>query len=257
MQITHLAYSLASPEDAEAAKDHLEQVYGLKYISTRPRRGLYTIDMTDGNMALALTYYQDDAPTLEATAAGPRPNIHHIGFDVDDFGRYADDVIENDYELFSAPGQVPVKFRAPGGTVAEFAPAPFFVRRATEKTPLPIKHIALRLPSREIAVDASEYYMNVWGFRSDDVREKDDRYTHDLSDGKLTFAVTYHPDDCDGPPRIHHIGFEVDDFEEHARAIQDAGHEVLTTPGKVPFRYIAPGGTAVEFVPAPYFSKRI
>ena len=257
MQITHLAYSLASPEEAEAAKNHLEQIYGLKYISTRPRRGLYTIDMTDGNMALALTYYQHDAPPKEATAAGPAPNIHHIGFDVDNFDRYANDVTENDYELFSAPGQVPVKFRTPGGTVAEFAPAPFFVRRATEKTPLPIKHIALRLPSREIAAEASRYYQDIWGFKSVDCREREGRYTHDLSDGKLTFAVTYHPDDCDGPPRIHHIGFEVDDFEERAQAIQDAGYEILTKPGKVPFRYIAPGGTAVEFVPPPYFSERI
>jgi len=257
MKITHLAYNLSSPEDAEALKDHLERFYGLRYLSTRDRRGLLTLDMTDGTFALALTHYRPDAPQKEATAAGQPPLIHHIGFDVDNFEQRSNDVIKSGLELFSAPVQVPIKFRAPGGTVAEFAPTPFFGKRANLKTPLPIKHIALRLPSRKAAVEASQYYIDVWGLRSDEVRENEGRYTHDLSDGNISFAVTYHPDDCDGPPRIHHIGFEVEDFEERCRKIQDTGVKLQTTRGKVPFRYIAPGGTAIEIVPAPYFSKRI
>ena len=53
MKITHLAYNLSSPEETEAAKDHCERFYGLRYLGTRDRRGPLTMNMTDGTIAFA------------------------------------------------------------------------------------------------------------------------------------------------------------------------------------------------------------
>lgn len=264
MKITHLAYNLSSPEDAEAAKDHYERFYGMKYLGTRDRRGLLTLDMTDGTIAFALTHYRDTAPPAEASAAGPPPSIHHIGFDVDDFDALADNVAAAGYELFSAPGQVPLKFRAPGGTVAEFAPAPFFGKRAAEKTPVPVKHIAFRLASRADVDAASAYYQETWGFAFNGSRDRRGLYTQDLTDGNLAFALTVfeggderavRSNKTARPPCIHHIGFEVDDFEARVEEIAALGYEQLCEPGQVPFKYIAPGGTMAEFAPTGYFQE--
>ncbi len=264
MKITHLAYNLSSPEDTEAAKDHYERFYGLRYLGTRDRRGLLTMDMTDGTIAFALTHYQTHAPQGEATAAGPPPSIHHIGFDVEEFDSRAEDVFKAGYDLFSTPGQVPIKYRAPGGTVAEFAPAPFFSKRATHKTPAPVKHIAFRLASRADVDAASAYYQNTWGFKPVGSRDRRGLYTQDLTDGNLSFALTVFEGNDEKsvksnktarPPCIHHIGFEVDNFEERVKEIMALGYEQLCEPGQIPFKYIAPGGTMAEFAPKGYFQE--
>jgi lactoylglutathione lyase len=264
MNITHLAYNFSSPEETEAAKDHYERFYGLRYLGTRDRRGLLTMDLTDGTIAIALTHYQPHAPQIEATAAGPAPSFHHIGFDVDEFEARSDDVIKAEYDLFSKPGQIPIKFRAPGGTVAEFAPSPFFSKRATHKTPVPIKHLALRLATRDDVDAASDYYQHTWGFKPVGTRDRRGLYTHDLSDGNLAFALTvFEGDDQNAvksnktarPPCIHHIGFEVDNFEERVAKINDLGFEQLCEQGQVPFKYVAPGGTMAEFAPKGYFQE--
>ena len=54
-------------------------------------------------------------------AGGPGPCIHHIGFEVEDLEASVKKIKDKGYEIISAPGVVPVKFRAPGGTIAEFA----------------------------------------------------------------------------------------------------------------------------------------
>jgi lactoylglutathione lyase len=264
MHITHLAYNLTSPEEVEAAKDHFERFYGMRYLGTRDRRGLLTMDMTDGTIAFALTHYQDHAASKEATAAGPPPSIHHIGFDVEEFEKHANDVLSAGYELFSTPGQIPMKFRAPGGTVAEFAPKPFFSKRATHRTPVPIKHIALRLENRDAVDAASDYYQKVWGFSFSGSRDRRGLYTQDLTDGNVAFALTvFEGDDPRGvksnktahPPCIHHIGFEVDNFDERVEEIKALGYEQLCEPGQIPFKYVAPGGTMSEFAPTGYFQE--
>ena len=264
MNIIHLAYNLNSPEDTEAAKDHYERFYGMRYLRTRDRRGLLTMDLTDGTIAFALTHYKANAPQGEATAAGPAPSIHHIGFDVEEFEMRSEDVINAGYDLFSKPGQIPIKYRAPGGTVAEFAPAPFFSTRATHKTLAPIKHIALRLATRADVDAASTYYQDIWGFKTAGSRDRRGLYTQDLSDGNLAFALTVFEGDDQAsvksnktarPPCIHHIGFEVDNFEDRVAEIKSLGYEQLCEPGQIPFKYIAPGGTMAEFAPTGYFQN--
>ena len=78
--------------------------------------------MTDGNIDIALVKYDSEDSSNEAKAAGEGPCIHHIGFEVDDFEARIEEIKGKGYEIISNPGVVPVKFRAPGGTIAEFAP---------------------------------------------------------------------------------------------------------------------------------------
>jgi hypothetical protein len=48
--------------------------------------------------------------------------IHHFAIEVDDFDKSVADIKKLGCEIISDPGVVPVKFSAPGGTVAEIVP---------------------------------------------------------------------------------------------------------------------------------------
>ena len=55
-------------------------------------------------------------------AVGPGPAIHHFGIEVDDHQGFAEKVVANGGKILSKPGEVPIKYRAPDGTVAEIVP---------------------------------------------------------------------------------------------------------------------------------------
>ena len=62
---------------------------------------------------------EDDA---EAKLVGPGPAIHHFGIEVEDHEAFAAKVAANGGVILSKPGEVPIKYRAPDGTVAEIVP---------------------------------------------------------------------------------------------------------------------------------------
>ena len=78
--------------------------------------------MTDGRIDITLIKYDSDDSSKEAGAAGPGPCIHHIGFEVDDVDAHVQELERRGIDIISDRGVVPVKFRAPGGAVAELAP---------------------------------------------------------------------------------------------------------------------------------------
>ncbi|HEX3098842.1 MAG TPA: hypothetical protein VHQ02_14070, partial [Usitatibacter sp.] len=78
--------------------------------------------MTDGAIDFTLMKYDADSRSREALAAGEGPCIHHFAIEVGDIERAADQVKEFGSEMVSDPGVIPVKFRAPGGTLAELVP---------------------------------------------------------------------------------------------------------------------------------------
>jgi hypothetical protein len=78
--------------------------------------------LSDGRIDLALIKY-DTEDSAEARASGAGPCIHHFAIEVDDFDKYVAEIGKFGCEIISDPGVVPVKFRAPGGTVAEIVPA--------------------------------------------------------------------------------------------------------------------------------------
>ena len=77
--------------------------------------------LTDGTIDLALIKY-DSEESAEARASGTGPCIHHFAIEVDDMKESAALLNKFDCEIISDPGVIPIKFRAPGGTVAEIVP---------------------------------------------------------------------------------------------------------------------------------------
>ncbi len=117
-RINHIALKVV---DLEAATRFYENVYGFRQVRTGRSRGHISRHMTDGTIDLALMQYdsEDDA---EAKLVGKGPAIHHFGIEVDDHEGFAAKVVANGGTILSKPGEVPIKYRSPDGTVAEIVP---------------------------------------------------------------------------------------------------------------------------------------
>ena len=70
----------------------------------------------------ALIKYDAGTESAESKAAGEGPCIHHFAIEVDDLETYRKQLQGYGCEMISDPGVIPVKFRAPGGTVCELVP---------------------------------------------------------------------------------------------------------------------------------------
>jgi predicted enzyme related to lactoylglutathione lyase len=120
--IKHIAMRVINIE--ESKKFH-ESVFGYKHVNTVLRKGKHgdhiSCHMTDGYMDLTLIHYESDDAD-EANFAGPAPCIHHIGMEVEDLDAFIKGVRDSGGEILTEPGHLPVKFRSPGGPVAEVVP---------------------------------------------------------------------------------------------------------------------------------------
>jgi lactoylglutathione lyase len=117
-RIVHIALKV---NDLEKTSEFYETVFGFKAVETSKVRDHTSRHLTDGAIDLALIKY-DSEDSAEARASGPGPCIHHFAIEVDDFDRAVSEITKSGCEIISDPGVVPVKFRAPGGTVAEIVP---------------------------------------------------------------------------------------------------------------------------------------
>ena len=127
MRIAHIAVRV---EDLEEAKSFYEGVMGMKEVRSEHHREHFSCHLTDGHIDLSILQYDKGSKSKEALAAGEKPCIHHMGFEVDDLEEGINELKERGYEIITAPGVIPVKFRAPGGTVAEIAPSGRFLQDA-------------------------------------------------------------------------------------------------------------------------------
>jgi lactoylglutathione lyase len=118
-RIVHIALKV---DDLERTTEFYEKVFGFKDMETSKVRDHTSRHLSDGTIDLALIKY-DSEESAEARASGAGPCIHHFAIEVDDFDRYVAEIGKYGCEIISDPGVVPVKFRAPGGTVAEIVPA--------------------------------------------------------------------------------------------------------------------------------------
>jgi lactoylglutathione lyase len=118
-RIVHIALKV---DDLERTTEFYEKVFGFKDMETSKVRDHTSRHLSDGTIDLALIKY-DSEDSAEARASGAGPCIHHFAIEVDDFDRYVAEIGKYGCEIISDPGVVPVKFRAPGGTVAEIVPA--------------------------------------------------------------------------------------------------------------------------------------
>jgi lactoylglutathione lyase len=117
-RIVHIALKV---DDLEKASQFYENLFGFKDMETTKVRDHTSRHLSDGTIDLALIKY-DKEESAESLAAGAGPCIHHFAIEVDDFKKYVAELGNYGCEIISDPGVVPVKFRAPGGTVAEIVP---------------------------------------------------------------------------------------------------------------------------------------
>ncbi len=119
-RIVHLALKV---DDLEKATEFYEKVFGFKEVETRKTRDHLSRHLTDGALDFTLIKYDEGTRSAESKAAGEGPCIHHFAVEVDDIEQATRQIKDYGCEIISDPGVIPVKFRAPGGTVAEIVPA--------------------------------------------------------------------------------------------------------------------------------------
>ncbi|MGQ0750019.1 MAG: VOC family protein [Betaproteobacteria bacterium] len=118
-RIVHLALKV---EDLERTTEFYQKVFGFREVETRKTRDHLSRHLTDGALDFTLIKYDDGTQSAESRASGEGPCIHHFAIEVDNVEQHAAELEKYGCEIISEPGVIPVKFRAPGGTVAEIVP---------------------------------------------------------------------------------------------------------------------------------------
>ena len=118
-RIVHLALKV---EDLDRTTEFYQTVFGFREVETRKTRDHLSRHLTDGALDFTLIKYDEGADSAESKASGEGPCIHHLAIEVEDIAKSAEQLRQYGCEIISEPGVIPVKFRAPGGTVAELVP---------------------------------------------------------------------------------------------------------------------------------------
>lgn len=115
-RIVHIALKV---DDLERSTEFYQKVFGFKEAKTEKVRDHTSRHLSDGVIDLSIMQYDAGTDSAESRAAGEAPCIHHFAVEVDDLKRTEKEIRAYGCEVISDPGVVPVKFRAPGGTVCE------------------------------------------------------------------------------------------------------------------------------------------
>jgi lactoylglutathione lyase len=129
-RIVHLALKV---EDLDQTTEFYLKVFGFREVETRKTRDHLSRHLTDGTLDFTLIKYDEGTKSAESKASGEGPCIHHFAIEVDDVDKHAAELKEYGCEIISDPGVIPVKFRAPGGTVAELVPVGRYKKFGAEK----------------------------------------------------------------------------------------------------------------------------
>ena len=126
-RIVHLALKV---EDLDATTAFYKDVFGFVETSTKKVRDHTSRHLSDGDIDFTLIRYDDGTQSRESKASGDKPCIHHFAIEVDDLAAYTEKLRGYGCEIVSDPGVIPVKFRAPGGTIAELVPVGRYQKRS-------------------------------------------------------------------------------------------------------------------------------
>jgi len=118
-RIVHLALKV---DDLERTAEFYRKVFGFVEVNTEKVRDHTSRHLSDGRLDVALIKYDAGTQSAESKAAGEGPCIHHFAVEVEDLTAATRAITSYGCEIFSDPGVIPVKFRAPGGTVCEIVP---------------------------------------------------------------------------------------------------------------------------------------
>lgn len=128
-RIVHLALKV---DDLERTTQFYREVFGFAEMNTDKVRDHTSRHLSDGTIDLALIKYDAGTESAESRASGEGPCIHHFAVEVPDLAAAEKRIRALGCEIISDPGIVPVKFRAPGGTVCELVPEGRY-RKANKK----------------------------------------------------------------------------------------------------------------------------
>lgn len=129
-RIVHLALKV---EDLERTTEFYKKVFGFKEMNTEKVRDHTSRHLSDGVIDVALIKYDAGTASAESRASGEGPCIHHFAVEVDNVDAATKQVKSYGCEIISDPGVIPVKFRAPGGTVCELVPKGRYKKPAVKK----------------------------------------------------------------------------------------------------------------------------
>ncbi|MEL0108067.1 MAG: VOC family protein [Rhodospirillaceae bacterium] len=266
MKIRHIALRV---DDIDAATEFYQNFFDFAFMTEYPVRDMFARHVTDGNVDLALLQYNEGANSNEALAAGEKPCIHHMGFEVEDFDAGTKDIYGGGFDIVSDPGVMPLKFRAPGsGVVTEIVPKGRFIDRIDEalekhKPEKLISHLAIKVSDLD---EATKFYIDTLGFKNmgkeGDVR---DHFSRHLTDGTIDLAlIAYNKGSTSSEalaagekPCIHHMGVEVEDIEAKHEELKKRGIKIISDPGVIPIKFQAPGGGICEIVPMGRFTEAV
>jgi catechol 2,3-dioxygenase-like lactoylglutathione lyase family enzyme len=115
-QIVHIAVKV---DDLDAAEAFYTKVFGFTSLGKSASPGRSRVQLTDGRQFNLTFLKYDSAEEPMSKAVGPDNQIHHFAIEVDDVDAAAKEVEAFGCEILSKPGERPVKFRMPGGPIAE------------------------------------------------------------------------------------------------------------------------------------------
>ncbi len=257
-RIVHISLKV---DDVKRTGDFYQQVFGFQDAETRKTRDHLSRHMTDGQIDFTLMKYDAGTQSKESKAAGEGPCIHHFAIEVPDIEKATREIKARGCEVVSDPGVIPVKFRAPGGTVAELVPLGRYRNAAAAGRKIDkIVHLSLKVDDVK---NTGDFYREVFGFRDSETKKTRDHVSRHMTDGQIDFTLIKYDagtqskeSRASGPgPCIHHFAIEVDDLERARREIESRGCEVVSDKGVVPVKFRAPGGTIAELVPTGRYKR--
>ena len=237
-RIAHIALKV---EELDKSAAFYENVFGLSPVGKSRSEDRSRNRLSDGEIDLTFLKY-DDAKSDMAQAAGDGPCIHHFAIEVDDLDKYVAEVRKFGCEIFGDPTKPPVKFRTPGGPLAEIVPVNRYQKKPDPARTGRIVHLAMRVDNID---KTSDFFVKVFGFTQvsvpglrETVRYVTDGTVH-MAINRAGFGMAKDRGKCD------HFGIEVDDVAKCATEANKYGCEVVTGAGNQ-FKFRAPGGIVVE-----------
>ncbi len=250
-RIVHLSLKV---DDVKRTGDFYHDVFGFQDAETRKTRDHLSRHMTEGHLDFTLMKYDAGTQSKESKASGEGPCIHHFAIEVEDLERATREIRARGCEVVSEPGVIPVKFRAPGGTVAELVPLGRYKRVDSAQGADRIVHLSLKVDDVQ---KTGDFYQEVFGFRDAETRRTRDHVSRHMTDGEIDFTLMKYDAGTQSEeskaagegPCIHHFAIEVKDVDKATREIASHGSQIVSDPGVVPVKFRAPGGTIAELVP--------
>jgi predicted enzyme related to lactoylglutathione lyase len=256
-RIVHISLKV---DDVKRTGDFYSEVFGFRDSETKKTRDHVSRHMTDGQIDFTLMKYDEGTRSAESKAAGDGPCIHHFAIEVPDIAKATQEILARGCRIVSDPGVIPVKFRAPGGTIAELVPVGRYKQRGADESIDRIVHLSLKVDDVK---GTGDFYQQVFGFRDSETKKTRDHVSRHMTDGQIDFTLMKYDEGTqsaeskaagDGPC-IHHFAIEVRDIEGTRKQIESYGSQVVSDPGVIPVKFRAPGGTIAELVPVGRYKR--